>query len=104
MYVHSSFAVNQLYDNVTDIELLIISVSPSSHSRPPSSYIDIFDCLSNRLCMLNPYVFNNFVLLGDFNVNFFNTDSYLYSHLTYTFSPFNISSELESNQILWTGS
>ena len=88
MYVHSSFAVNQLYDNVTDIELLIISVSPSTHSRkvfcalfyrPPSSSID---CLSNRLCMLNPYVFNNFVLLGDFNVNIFNTDSYLYSLLS----------------------
>ena len=63
MYVHSSLAVNMLCPITSDVELLLVSVSQymCSYStcigvfyRPPSSNIDVFDCLSNQLCALNP--------------------------------------------------
>ena len=40
--------------------------------------------------------FSNFVLLGDFNVNYFNTSSYLYSHLMYCLSPFDLTQVVQS--------
>jgi len=64
--------------------------------RPPSSCIDIFDRLSLALSSLHPAHFTNFVLLGDFNVNFFLTDSFLYRHLHYSLLSFSLTQVVTS--------
>ena len=76
MYVlHCSFAVD-LHDGVTDIELLIVSVTPPKSLnflfyRPASANVVSLDHLSRTLYTLNPSSFNKIILLGDFNVNYF---------------------------------
>jgi hypothetical protein len=86
MYVHCSFAVD-LHDKVTDIELLIVSVTPPKSTlkfcialvyRPPSANVVSLDHLSRNLYTLNPSSFNKFILLGDFNVNYFCTIALLH--------------------------
>ena len=105
MYVHFSFAVD-LCNSVTDIELLTVSVCPPKSTlkfcvalyyRPPSASVKCFDSLSKNLCNLNPSSFNYFVLIGDFNVNYFCTTSFLYTHLMYCLSPFNLTQVVQSS-------
>ena len=105
MYVHVSFAVVDLCDDVDDIELLTVSVCPPKSSlkfcislyyRPPSASVKCFDCVSRSLCNLNPSSFSKFILLGDFNVNFFCTTSFLCTHLIYSLSPFNLTQVVQS--------
>ena len=104
MYVHCSFAVD-LHDGVTDIELLIVSVTPPKSTlnlcialfyRPPSANVVSLDHLSRTLYTLNPSSFNKFILLGDFNVNYFCTNCYLYPHLMYSLSSFNLTQVVQS--------
>ena len=45
---------------------------------------------------LNPTVFDHFILLGDFNVNYFCSSSSLYSHLTYSLTPFHLTQMVTS--------
>ena len=98
IYVHSCLAVD-LHVCVPNIEFISISVSVSKvapkfcialYYRPPSASVDCFDYLSRTLCNLNPSSFNKFILVGDFNVNFFCTHSHLYSNLMYSLTPFNL--------------
>lgn len=72
------------------LEFVLFSVGSNNFSykthvgifyRPPSSTIDIFDSLQTCLHNANICSFSNFVLLGDFNVNFNNPLHPLYSHL-----------------------
>ena len=49
--------------------------------RPPSSSVSIFDNLCTTLQMVNPAQFSTFLLLGDFNVNFYNPQHHLFSHV-----------------------
>ena len=49
--------------------------------RPPSYPVSIFDKLCTTLQILNPADFPNFLLLGDFNVDFCNQNSHLFSHV-----------------------
>ena len=104
IYVHSSFAVNFCCCDA-DIELLIVSISPLNCSikiciavfyRPPSSTIDSFSSLSWALLSLNPSSFKYFVLLGDFNVNFFCSSSCVYSRLMLSLVPFNLTQVVKS--------
>ena len=39
-------------------------------NRPPSSSVSIFDNLCTTLQIINPAYFSNFILIGDFNVDF----------------------------------
>ena len=98
MYVLSSFAAD-LCNSVGDIELLQVSICSLKYThkycialfyRPPSASVNCFDCLSRNLLNLNPSSFNYFVLLGDFNINYFCTTSFCYAHLMYCLSPFNL--------------
>ena len=92
MYVHSCLTVD-LHACVADIEFISICVTVSNYLspkfcialyyRPPSASVECFDCLSRNLYNLNPSSFNKFILVGDFNVNYFCTHSYLYSNLMY---------------------
>ena len=42
--------------------------------HPPSAPVSYFDNFYNTLLSLSPHQFSSFVLIGDFNVNFCNTD------------------------------
>ena len=105
LYVHCFFSVNVLPNINPGLELLTVSIECHNpyHKfcialfyRPPSSSKDIFNSLFNVLHSLNPIVFNNFILIGDFNVNCFLTDSYLYKHLMYCLSPFSFHQIVQS--------
>ena len=50
--------------------------------RPPSSSVSIFDDLCTTLHIVNPAQFSNFLLIGDFNVNFCNQEHYLFSYVS----------------------
>ena len=91
LYVHLSLSCDILLKG-GPFELELISLSVLSHLslckfgvclfyRPPSSPVSIFDKLCTTLQILNPAVFSNFLLLGDFNVDFCNPNSNLYSHV-----------------------
>ena len=57
--------------------------------RPPSSPVSIFDNLCTTLQLVNPAQFSRFLLIGDFNVNFYNKEHCLFSYLCdilYSFS------------------
>ena len=105
MYIKSSLAFDRLYPDAVGIELLIVCVSSYKSSsklclavyyRPPSSSVDSFGFLSSALMSLNPTVFDHFILLGDFNVNYFCSSSSLYSHLTYSLTPFHLTQIITS--------
>ena len=49
--------------------------------RPPSSSVSIFDNLCTTLQIINPAYVSNFLLIGDFNVDFCNPNHFMYSHL-----------------------
>jgi endonuclease/exonuclease/phosphatase family metal-dependent hydrolase len=49
--------------------------------RPPNSHSSIFDTLFSYLDSINVRTRNNFVLLGDFNVNFDNPYHPMFCHL-----------------------
>ena len=72
-----------------NFEFLSISVtSPFLNSvlciclfyRPPSSSVCILDHLLYTLQLLNPFYFSTFLLMGDFNVNFYNSSNF-YTHV-----------------------
>ena len=66
--------------------------------RPPNSPRCIFDTLSSYLVSICANNFHNFILLGDFNVNFDNVSHPLYSNLCNVSTMFNMSQSVD-----WTG-
>ena len=101
MYIKSCLSVKVMSAGTNDLELLTVSVMHmNSHChfkyyvalfyRPPSSHIDIFDSLCIVLHSQQPHIFNNFILIGDFNVNYFHTQSVLYRHLTNSLVSFSL--------------
>ena len=99
LYTHNSLSCRVLLQGGPyNLEFLALSITPISVSnkfciclfyRPPSSSVSIFDNLCTTLQMVNPAQFCTFLLLGDFNVNFLNTQHHLFSHLRdilYSFS------------------
>ena len=56
--------------------------------RPSSSGTEVFESLSTVLQSQSPEVINSFVLIGDFNVDYFCTHSFLYKRLFDCLSPF----------------
>ena len=47
--------------------------------RPPSSDVAYFDAFCNAVESLNIVKYSNFILLGDFNIDFYNTGHHLMS-------------------------
>ena len=84
MYIHNSLSWEILQKGPNDLELVALSVSSSTVNtvkhcvsvlyRPPSSSVSFFDSLYNTILNLSPHQFSSFVLVGDFNVDFCNTD------------------------------
>ena len=58
--------------------------------RPPSSPSSVFDSLYNTISSLDPSWLSNLVLLGDFNVDFYNPCHHLYSKLQCMLSTFSL--------------
>ena len=89
-YVKSTLYSEVLLEGPSGLEFVLFSVGSKNFSykvhvglfyRPPSSTVDIFDSLHTCLHNANICSFSNFVLLGDFNVNFNNPLHPLFSHL-----------------------
>ena len=89
IYINNAFSFKVLLSGPSDLELIIISLQSGRHGnlcvgvfyRPPSSLYSIFDTLLDSLFSINHSYFSNFVLLGDFNVNFANPDDFLYNKI-----------------------
>ena len=72
-----------------DLELLIVSVSNSCNRqccigvlyRPPDSNHSVLDNVNHVLCTMDHTLFSNFVLLGDFNIDYNNTSHPFHHHL-----------------------
>ena len=58
---------------------------------PPSSPVSTFDKLCTILHLLNPIQFSNFLIIGDFNVNFLDQKSYLFSYVRDVLDSFSFS-------------
>ena len=99
LYVRNVFSCNVLLQGgPNNLEFLSVSIVHTSFVnrlcvcpfyRPPSSPVSIFDDLCTTLHIVNPAQFSNFLLIGDFNVNFCNQEHYLFSYVSdilYSFS------------------
>ena len=65
--------------------------------RPPSSPVSVFDNLCTTLQIVNPAVFSRFLLIGDINVNFCNTDYFLFSHVQDIMLSFSLTQVVSSH-------
>ena len=65
--------------------------------RHPLTTVDIFDTFFNVLCSFDSSLFSNLVLLGDFNVNYFDTNSSLYMYV----SLHRVTSSFDFSQVVW---
>ena len=100
IYVHNCVLYNIVLSGPAELELIIVSLCKSGFKlclgvfyRPPSSQSSIFDNLCETLLTVDQVYFSNFVLLGDFNVNFCNTHP-LYSYIS------NLMSSLSLTQVV----
>ena len=65
--------------------------------RPPSSPVSVFDNLCTTLQIVNPADFSSFLLIGDFNVKFCNTDHFLFSHVQDIMLSFSLTQVVSSH-------
>ena len=77
MYVSNRFTVKLLPAHLS-LELLTVTLHCGNYRsclslfyRPPSSSVEILSHLHNCLQSINIPQFSSFVLIGDFNINFF---------------------------------
>ena len=102
IYVNCLFFYSLLFKGAADFECIVLSLSCSVHHksspdvtitlfyRPPNSCPSLLDSLFTTLCNLNVSLFSNFILLGDFNIDYFCTRSLLFSKLSSVTSSFNL--------------
>ena len=97
MYIRCTLQTQVLSLGPFDLEFMIVSVNNANcrycmglFYRPPSSTSFIFDTMFSVLEQLDPSLFLNFVLIGDFNVNFLNPQHFLYHKLSCILSSFNL--------------
>ena len=83
IYVHNCVLYSIVLSGPAELELIIVSLCKSGFKlclgvfyRPPSSHSSIFDTLCETLLSVDQTYFSNFVLLGDFNVNFCNSGAF----------------------------
>ena len=97
---HTSLTWEVLLRGPNNLEFLSLSIRSScsvfKHCvsvlyRPPSSPVSFFDNLCSTLQHLSPHLFTNFVLVGDFNINFCNKDHPYFCRLRNIFQTFSLS-------------
>ena len=96
VYVRSNF-VSKVYPFPGNLELLTLSVCNGNDKvcislfyRPPNSSCEVFENLFLYLQSLDTSRFSNYILLGDFNVNFCNIGHPYYRNLCNIFSSFGL--------------
>ena len=84
LYIRSHFKVTMLPSSHDSLEILPILIHHLNTTlcitvlyRPPNSPNSIFDTLISFVASMNIHRFSHFVLIGDFNVNMFETYSVL---------------------------
>ena len=95
VYVRDCLSTTPIMDNA-DLELLILSLTVNNRKttigafyHPPNSSSELMDALYTCLENLDITCFTNFILLGDFNIDFCNTSHHLFcklSNLMHVFS------------------
>ena len=92
IFVTRALSYNILFSGSPELELIVISINSSLLSpvtvglfyRPPNTSVSIFDTLLNSICLhVGVSLLSNFVLLGDFNVNYLNSLCPSYSKLQF---------------------
>ena len=106
IFIHCSLSFKiQLQGGPHNLEFLAISVASNCINfttcvclfyRPPSSPVSIFDDLCTTIYSANPRKFSTFILLGDFNVNFFNPGNSLFLYLNDILSIFSLQQVVSS--------
>ena len=95
LYISNNLSHKVIYSGVCNFECVIVSIQLGHRKvcvcllyRPPNSSSDFFDCLYDVLCTLDISLFSNFLLLGDFNVDFSSHSHPLFSKLVCITSSF----------------
>ena len=103
IYVHCSILFNVLLSGPPSLELIMVSLTKNSFKlclcvfyRPPSTCADIFDNLCEALFSVDVSFFCNFLLVGDFNVDFNNPSGHLYPHVSNLMHTFSLSQVVDS--------
>ena len=103
LYVCNSVLFKSLVCGPADLELLIVSLCKGKFKlclgvfyRPPSSPPDIFDNLCELLLSVDLSHFSNFVLIGDFNVNFLCESSSLFPYICNLSNSFSLTQVVDS--------
>ena len=98
IYIHNNLTTELITKGAYSLEFLAVSVSNgiskfciSLFYRPPSSPVHVMDSLFTTLETLNISSFTNFVLIGDFNINFHNPSCFLYPKLSNILQSFSLS-------------
>ena len=85
LYIKHYFQYRLLVQGPSGLELLIVSICNGPNIgifyRPPSSPVCTLDSLFNVLCTLDVITISNFILVGDFNINYLSPTMFLYHHL-----------------------
>ena len=96
VFVRDNF-VTKLYPSPNNLELLTLSVCNGNNKvcislfyRPPNSPSEVLENLFLYLQSFDTSQFSNYILLGDFNVNFCNTNHPSYTKLYNIFSSFGL--------------
>ena len=104
IYVHSSILFDVLLVGPAGLELIVVSLIRNNCKlclcvfyRPPSSSCsEILDSLCEALFIVDISHFSNFLLLGDFNVDFNNPSCHLYSHVSNLMNTFSLSQVVDT--------
>ena len=96
IYVHNCLSYKVVLKGPDMLEFLVLTVSNyfcklcvGLFYRPPSSPVSVLENFCTVLERLDPSYFSNFVLLGDFNIDFYNPNNPQHCKLTeimHTFS------------------
>lgn len=102
-YVSNSVLCKTIACGPENLELIIASLCKVNFKlclgifyRPPSSHCDVFDNLCEVLLTIDQSHFSNFVLLGDFNVNYLCESSLLSSHICNLVNSFSFTQVVDS--------
>ena len=103
LFVADVCNVKVLQQGPLDLEFLLVSVQCAHFRlslavlyRPPSSSVLYLDNLYNSLESVHPSYFSNFVLVGDFNIDFCNPSHILYQRLLTILSSFSLTQVVPS--------
>ena len=103
LFVADIYNVKVLQQGPLDLEFLLVSVQCAQFKlslavlyRPPSSPVSYFDNLYSVFESFNPSLFHNFVIVGDFNVDFCNPSHALYQKLLTILSSFSLTQVVPS--------